>query len=152
MVLWQLSEGFSGFALCKQFWSKQDLISFLSCSSDNLSICAKMGSNKKLAFHKTICKKRLILVCRVHLFIMHFLRFVPLETVFCVQARRKLRYLKDMQILYGIDSKRRMISEVFHGILEACHYGITLDLSASNGYSSKFLFINLELEFYIPSL
>lgn len=71
---------------------------------------------------------------------------------FCVQARRKLRYLKDMQILYGIDSKRRMISEVFHDILEACNYGITLDLSASNGYSSKFLFINLESEFYIPSL
>lgn len=62
-----------------------------------------------------------------HLFIKHFLRFVPLEILLCL-GQKKLRYLKDMQILYEVDSKHQMTSEISCSILEAYKYGIVLHL------------------------
>jgi len=62
-----------------------------------------------------------------HLFITHFLRFVPLEILMFL-GQKKLRYLNDMQILYEVDSKHQMTSEISGSVLEACKYGIILHL------------------------
>lgn len=62
-----------------------------------------------------------------HLFIIHFLRFVPLEMLLCL-GQKKLRYLKDMHVLYKVDSKHQMTSEISWSILEACKYRIILRL------------------------
>lgn len=58
-----------------------------------------------------------------HLFIIHFLKFVPLEILLCL-GQKKLRYLKDMQILYEVDSKYQMTSKMPCSALEACKYWI----------------------------
>lgn len=64
-----------------------------------------------------------------HLFIIHFLRFVPLEILLCLsQKKKKIRYLKDMQILCVAGSKHQRTSKISCSILEACKYGITLYL------------------------
>lgn len=52
---------------------------------------------------------------------------MPLETLLCL-GQKKVRYLKDMQILYEMDSKHQMTSEIASSLLEACKYGIILHL------------------------
>lgn len=61
---------------------------------------------------------------------------MPLETLFCL-GQKKLRYLKDMQILYEVDLKHQMSLEIAHSLLEACKYGITLHLLQEVSYTSK---------------
>lgn len=67
-----------------------------------------------------------------HLFIIHFLRFVPLEILLCLSQKKKnkkkIRYLKDMQILFAAGSKHQRSSKISCSILEACKYRIILYL------------------------
>lgn len=84
-----------------------------------------------------------------HLFIIRFLRFRPLEILLCL-GQKKLRYLKDMQILYEVDAKHQMTSKY----LVACKYGIILHLLQQVMWTSKTLvfFKRTNQDFKIPSL
>lgn len=52
---------------------------------------------------------------------------MPLDILLCL-GQKKLRYLEDMQILYEVESKHQMTSEISCSILESSKYLVILHL------------------------